>query len=138
MRDSDEQSVSFRNKKPSPSALRRVDLARAADRVNAMTLPVIKDIVRIAGDIDLCNYVTRFGVEHDKPGGKAAADKQSMIRFVERHREVSKGQVCFPRRNDFVLIATDYCDVTGIGNVYKNSFAGLFQFERFRMRRKFD
>ena len=75
MWNSDEQSVSLRHEKPRASALRRVDLgqtfivicvgllddvdlARAADRVNAMTLPVLKDIVGIAGDVDVCNHVT--------------------------------------------------------------------------------
>ena len=85
-----------------------VDLARAAYRVNAMAFAIVEDIVGIAGDVDLCNDIARIGVEHDKPGGKPAADKQSMIRFVERHREISKGQICFPSCNDFAFVAIDY------------------------------
>jgi|SRR5438477_9623640 len=108
MRDSDEQSVSFRNKKAGPSALRRVDLgqssivicvgllddidlARATDRVNAMTLHVIKDIVGIAGDIDLREHLTRICVEYDEFRWQAASDKQSVIRFIQRHRKISEG-----------------------------------------------
>src|SRR5438552_489587 len=75
MWNSDEQSVSLRHEKPRASALRRVDLgqtfiaicvgllddvdfARATDSVQAMALPVIKDIVGIAGDVDVCNHGT--------------------------------------------------------------------------------
>src|SRR5436309_14863816 len=109
MRDSNKQSVAFRNKKSGASALRRVDLrqsfivvcvgllddvdlARAADRVNAMTLTVIKDIVRIAGDVDLRNHVARIFVEDDKLRWHAASDKQAVIRFIECHREICEGQ----------------------------------------------
>src|SRR5438105_2328829 len=108
MRDSNKQSVSFRNKKPGPSALRSVDfgqsfivvcvdllddvdLASATDRINAMTLTVVEDVVGIAGDIDLCDDITRIDVEHDQVGGKATADKQSMIRFIECHWEIREG-----------------------------------------------
>src|SRR5207248_6945711 len=102
MRDSNKQSVSFRNKKPGPSALRSVDfgqsfivvcvdllddvdLASATDRINAMTLTVVEDVVGIAGDIDLCSNIARIGVEHDELGRQTAPNNQSMVRFIECH-----------------------------------------------------
>src|SRR5438067_13856598 len=98
MRDSDEQSVSFRNKKAGPSSLRRVDLgqssvvicvgllddidlARATDRVNAMTPHVIKDIVGIAGDFDLRYHLTRICVAYDDFRWQAASAQQSVLVF---------------------------------------------------------
>ncbi len=83
MWNSYEHGVAFRNEKSGAGSIRRVDLtgafvgvcisllddvdlSRAADRVDAMALAVIEDVVGIAGDIDLCNHVARFGVEHDK------------------------------------------------------------------------
>src|SRR5438067_10993934 len=101
MRDSDEQSVSFRNKKAGPSALRRVDLgqssivicvgllddidlARATDRVNAMTLHVIKDIVGIAGDIDLREHLTGMCGEYDEVRWEADADQRAVFRVIQR------------------------------------------------------
>jgi len=39
-----------------------VNLARAADGIDAMSLAVVEDIIGIAGDADAGNYVARFGV----------------------------------------------------------------------------
>src|SRR5438552_2600458 len=61
-----------------------------------------------------------------------------MIRFIESHGKISKCQICLPCGDDFALLAIDYCHMAGIGNIYKNSFAVLFQLEGFRMSRKFD
>ncbi len=97
-----------------------------------MTLAVVEDIIGVAGDIDLCNDITRIGVEHDKPGGKAAADKQSMIRFVKRHREISKGEVCFPSCNDFALVAIDHRHVPRIGNIDENPVSAVFPRRKLR------
>jgi hypothetical protein len=40
-----------------------------------MAFAVVEDIVGIAGDINFGNNIAGIGVEHDKPGGKAATDK---------------------------------------------------------------
>src|SRR6266478_6222159 len=83
MWNSDKQIVSFRNEKASASAIRRVnlsqgfigvcvslldgvDLAGAAYRVDVMAFIVVEHVIGIAGDVDLCNYLTRFRVERDK------------------------------------------------------------------------
>ena len=97
-----------------------------------MALIVVEDIIGVAGDIDLCNDITRIGVEHDKPGGKAAADKQSMIRFIKRHREISKGEICFPFVNDFALVAIDHRHMTRIGNIDENPVTAVFPAEKLR------
>jgi hypothetical protein len=115
-----------------------VDLASAAYRVNSMAFAVVEDIVGIAGDLDLRNDIARIGVKHDKPGGEAAADKQSMIRFVERHREVAKGQVCFPCCNDFAFVAIDNRHMTRIGNIDENSATVFLQLKSFGVCVEFD
>src|ERR1700693_4151256 len=75
--NSDKQSVSLRHKKSSASAIRRanlsegligvcfsllddVDLARAAYRVDATALAVVKEIIGIAGDVDAGDHIARF------------------------------------------------------------------------------
>src|SRR5439155_6426767 len=73
------------------SLLDDVDLARAADRVDAMSLAVVENVIGIAGDVDLCNDIARVRAEHDKFRRDTAPDKQAMIRFVQRHREISEG-----------------------------------------------
>src|SRR5262249_16377793 len=80
-----------------------------------------EDVVGIAGDVDLCNDVARICVQHDQLGGKAAADKQSMMRFIKRHGKIREGQICFPLRNYRSLIAIDYRDVTRVGNIDEDS-----------------
>src|SRR5262249_51239045 len=56
--------------------------------------------------------------------------------FVERHREISKREICFPSCNDLALFTIDYCNVSRIRHVDENSV--LFQFECFGMGRKLD
>ena len=92
MWDSDEQSASFRYEKPGASAIRRidfsgdfigvgvsllddVDLARATDCVDAMTLAVVEEVIGIAGYVHTGNYVARFRVQHDELRWNAASDK---------------------------------------------------------------
>ena len=79
MRNGNKKSVSFRYKKSCARAVRGVnlghsfvvvcvglfddvDLARAADCVDAMALAVVENIIGIAGDVDLRNHFTRFRV----------------------------------------------------------------------------
>ena len=79
------QSVSLRHEESSASALCSGDLSRgsigvwiglfddvnlscATDRVDATPLAVEEEFVGVAGNVGLCNYFARFGIEHDKPG----------------------------------------------------------------------
>ena len=103
-----------------------------------MALRIVEEIVAIAGDIDLCNNIARIGVEHDQLGGKAAADKQSMIRFIKCHGKIREGQICFPRRNYLAFIAIDYRDVTRVGNIDENSATVFLQLKSFGMCAEFD
>src|SRR4030095_14862394 len=83
MRNSDKQGVSFRHKKPGARAIRGLDLRRgfvvawisllddvdlpsATDRVNAMALTVVENVIGIAGDVDLGNDIARSRVEDDE------------------------------------------------------------------------
>ena len=103
-----------------------------------MALLIVEDLIGIAGDVDLRNNVTRICVEYDKLRWNAASDKQSVIRFIKPHRKISEGEIGFPYCSDFAFVAIDYRDMARIGNVYENSLAAFFQFERFGMGRKFD
>jgi hypothetical protein len=40
-----------------------------------MAFTVVENIIGITGDIDFCNDIALIGIEHDKPGRKATADK---------------------------------------------------------------
>ena len=62
--------------------LDNIDLASATDHINAITFTIVEDVVGIAGDIKFCNNIARICVKHDQLGGKTAADKLSMIRFI--------------------------------------------------------
>ena len=74
MWNSDKQSISLVHKNPGTRPISRVDLrerfvgvcvrllndvdlSRAADGVDAMTLALVEDIIGIAGDIDLSNDI---------------------------------------------------------------------------------
>lgn len=61
-----------------------------------------------------------------------------MIPFVERHRKIPKCQICIPIRNYCVLVAIDYRDVAGIGNIDEDSLTALLQLKGFGMCREFD
>src|SRR5215471_2083548 len=144
------QRISLRHEHPRASTLCRVDtggsligvwidllddvnFTGATDHINAMTFTVVEDLVGIAGDIDLCNNIARIGVEHDQLGGKAAADKQSMIRFIKRHGKIRESRVCFPLRNHLAFIAVDYRDVTRVGDIDENSVTAFLQLESLGM-----
>ena len=81
MRNSDEQGVSFRYKKPGPRAIRGfnlrggfvaggisllddVDLTGTTDCINAMALAVVENVIGIAGDVDLGNDIAGFRIKH--------------------------------------------------------------------------
>src|SRR4029077_6593009 len=83
LRNSDKESVSFRHEQSAARAIRRidfsqsfvgvcvslidnVDLARAANHVNAMTLIVIKNIIGVTRNSDGRNRLAGFSVEHDE------------------------------------------------------------------------
>ena len=100
MRNSYKQHVAFRNKKSGACAsscvdvggcfvaarislLDDVDLTRAADRVDAMALAVVENVIGIAGDIDLRDNLARVRVEHDEFRGQTASDKQPMVGFIQ-------------------------------------------------------
>src|SRR5436190_5079501 len=149
------QRISLRHKQPRASALCRVDLggrlvglwidllddinlSRAADRIYAMAVRIIKNVVRITRDIDLCNRVARLCIKHDKLRGKTTPDKQSMIHFIKCHWKISKCQICLPFRGDLAFVTIDYRDVTRVGNIDKNSATFFLQLKSFGMCRKFD
>ena len=137
------QSVSLRHKQSSASALCSgylnrgsigvwislfddVNLSCAADRVYATPLAVEEDFVGVAGNVGLCNYFARFGVEHDKLGGEPTSDKQAMVWFIKRHREISKREICIPSSDYFALYPINYCHLTCIRNIRKDAVAVLF------------
>src|SRR2546429_7382976 len=108
MRNSYEQGVALWHKKSGARAVRRVDLGnslvvawisllddvdltRSADRVDAVALVVVENVIGIARDVDLRDYVARFCVKHDKLCWKTAPVKQSMIRFIECHWKICEG-----------------------------------------------
>ena len=89
--NSNKQIVSVREKESSPSAACSVDLTDAlvgvgvsllndvnfacsADRIDAMALAVIKDVIRIAGYSDAGNNLARVGVKNHELRWDAAPD----------------------------------------------------------------
>src|SRR5207249_10920392 len=61
-----------------------------------------------------------------------------MVRFIERHREVSGRVTGFPCGNDFAFVAINHRYMPGVGNIYKNSFSAFLQLESFGMSSMFD
>src|SRR4029077_20649657 len=105
VRNSDKKSVSFRHEQPAARAVRRtdlsqsfvgvcvslidnVDLARAANHVNAMTLTVIKNIIGVARDSDVRNRLAGFHVEHDELWWGSAYDKKSGVGLIHDTRDI--------------------------------------------------
>src|SRR2546421_35689 len=83
VRNSDEEGVSFRHEQSAARAIRRidfsqsfvgvcvslidnVDLARAANHVNAMALAVVRQIIGIARNSDARNRLAGCCIEHDE------------------------------------------------------------------------
>src|SRR5438128_12079064 len=56
-----------------------------------------------------------------------------MVGFIERHREVSRRVTGFPCGNDFAFVAINHRHMSGVGNIYKNSFPAFLQLESFGM-----
>src|SRR5262249_18095210 len=115
-----------------------VDLARTANCIEPTSFAVVKDFVGIAANVDSCDYGSRIGVEYDDLRWQAAADKQPMICFIQRHWKIRERQICLPSRDDFAFLAIDHRNVPSIRNVHKDALSKLLQLERFRMGGKFD
>src|SRR6185369_16439622 len=122
VRNTDKESVSFRHEQSAARAIRRidfsqsfvgvcvslidnVDLARAANHVNAMMLTVIKNIIGVTRDSNARNWLAGGCIEHDELSWESASDKPSVIGLIECHRKISKGAISFPRCNYFAFVA---------------------------------
>src|SRR5205823_1180867 len=109
----DKQCVPLRHKESSPRTFGGVDLRYrfvgvcvdllddidfpgTADCINAAAFVIVEDLIRIAGDSNARNRLAGFRVKYDKLRWKAAANKQSVIRFIEAHRKIPKSTVGFP------------------------------------------
>src|SRR5262245_35774326 len=115
-----------------------VDEYFTAGDVQPLESHVVKQIIRVPVDGEVCDGFAAGGVQGDEPSWFAATDKQSMVRLIQRHWEVGLKLCHWPSANDRLLLAVDEGDLLRLGQVHENSIAVFLQLKRFGVRLEFD
>jgi len=99
----------------------------AAGKVEAFARNVVKQVVGVRGDGEVGNRLPVGSVEDDKARRLPAPDKQPVVPFVQRHREVGFELGHRPRRGDSLLSRSMTATSLASGTFMKIRFAERFQ-----------
>ena len=113
--------------------LEHVEVAFAPTHVQPFSGGVVEQIVGVADDIERCDFLPCGRVVHKDLRRPPASDEHSMIRLIERHREVRLRSGHWPGRNHLQRIAVDDRNLIGGRNVHERPSTGPLELKRFGM-----
>src|SRR5262245_6039884 len=113
--------------------LHHADQSLTTDGVDASFCRVEEDVIGISADREPRYQLSRVGVVDQKFSRLSDTDKESMSRFIQRHREVCRRAVQLPRCHDLALDPIQYRDVIRRRYVDEDAPAPFLELERLGM-----
>jgi hypothetical protein len=111
--------------------LQNIDEALTSDHVDPASLRVVEEIVRIGNNFGGRYCLAALGIEDQQARRLAAANKQPMVSFVERHRKTRRCGRSGPSGEYVSLYHVGYFDLFLVWNIHENACPGFLQLKRF-------
>ncbi len=95
--------------------------------VQSLSRSVVKEVIGITDDIERVDFLSASRVLDEDLGRPTASHKDSMVRFIEPHREIRLRADNRPSRDDLHRTAVDDRDLIGGRNVHEDARARSFK-----------
>src|SRR5579871_2039427 len=111
--------------------LDHVDEPASANYVNTSQRSIVKEVVRVGHNLHRVHEFAGLGINRKQARRHAAANKQPMMGFVERHRETCLRSGGGPTGEDRALYKVGNLDLLLVGDIHENASSCLLKLERF-------